>query len=929
MAGGTQYSDDAKDLIRDRVAVSEVVGRHVALTKKGSEFTGLCPFHNDTNPSFSVVDDKQFFHCFSCGAHGDVFDFVQKIEGLTFPETLAKLADMAGITASDQPASPPKPKPAAAPKVRKPITYKDRDWRMLEPPAGTPLPDVDGESYLYCTATGGPLMIIERSPDKRFTPWIFAETVDGAQRQWIPRHPLARERPLYNLDRIAQSNRTVLIVEGEKAADAAQANLTMPVTTSSGGSSAGKSADWSPLKGRKVLIWPDADEPGIKHQETIAPILAKLGCTIQVVDTTDLPDTYDAADLIEESGFDIKIFLTDRVRDWLPPGERPTLETGMEVPPQWEPADDPIHNADGHPGENPNDLKFWAPRILGVSNGCVAGIPYNGTEIKLIPDEKLSKSTLLTLARHDMYWGMTNPGPIRNGENTVDWDTAASDVMDTARAMGHISFENVRRRGAWREPDGSMLFNSGSHLHDISYLDDGEPRNAPIPLSRHRGYYAYIGGPDLSGFVAPHGEGISNGEGRKIVDILKEVTWVMPMSIYLLAGWIFAAPICGVAFWRPHIWITGPHGSGKSTVLQEIIIPLLNNMVRAFEGGSTAAGVRQDLKSDALAVIYDEAESERNRGQFKSTMEQILELARISSSSNSAAIVKGTASQTSAMSFECNSMFCFSSIVVDVESAADDSRISRFEIAKNPSPDSEDHFLRFRQMIHETITPDFCNRFLRRAMDQAPFLRRNAEIFAEILSRILQDRRPADQLSTMIAGYFGLTVGGMVSREEAEKFCNRMPWAESVSHEKEYDESRALWAILNFGVRVETGQTHKTMPLRVVMSIATGDELDSDLRPQAAREILRSWDIRYLTTHEAKQFGAGDEGFLIDPNGTAVKTALSQTRYVNAAKNMMIRRGGIETKPVRVGQGKIAKTVRAVFLPVDVIVNGGDNGDQG
>jgi DNA primase len=85
------------DEIRDRVSLSSVVGRRVRLIRKGREHSGLCPFHNEKTPSFTVSDDKGFFHCFGCGAHGDVIGFVMKSEGLGFREAVERLAGEAGL----------------------------------------------------------------------------------------------------------------------------------------------------------------------------------------------------------------------------------------------------------------------------------------------------------------------------------------------------------------------------------------------------------------------------------------------------------------------------------------------------------------------------------------------------------------------------------------------------------------------------------------------------------------------------------------------------------------------------------------------------------------------------------------------------------------------------------------------------------------
>ncbi len=86
------------DELRARLSLSDVVGRKVALKRRsGSEYAGLCPFHNEKTPSFTVNDKKGFFHCFGCGEHGDAVSFVMKTEGLSFPESVEKLAREAGM----------------------------------------------------------------------------------------------------------------------------------------------------------------------------------------------------------------------------------------------------------------------------------------------------------------------------------------------------------------------------------------------------------------------------------------------------------------------------------------------------------------------------------------------------------------------------------------------------------------------------------------------------------------------------------------------------------------------------------------------------------------------------------------------------------------------------------------------------------------
>src|SRR5580693_10016951 len=90
------------DELRSRVSLADLVGKRVRLVRKGREFGGLCPFHNEKTPSFYVVEDKGFFHCFGCGAHGDAVGFVMRSENLDFIEAVERLAGIAGVQVPQQ-----------------------------------------------------------------------------------------------------------------------------------------------------------------------------------------------------------------------------------------------------------------------------------------------------------------------------------------------------------------------------------------------------------------------------------------------------------------------------------------------------------------------------------------------------------------------------------------------------------------------------------------------------------------------------------------------------------------------------------------------------------------------------------------------------------------------------------------------------------
>jgi len=107
--------------LRDRLPLSEIVGKRLRLTRAGREYKACCPFHNEKSPSFYINDDKRFYHCFGCGAHGDVIGFLMRHDRLSFPEAVEQLAAQAGMQV-----------PQSAPEDRERFDREKRLYQLLE-----------------------------------------------------------------------------------------------------------------------------------------------------------------------------------------------------------------------------------------------------------------------------------------------------------------------------------------------------------------------------------------------------------------------------------------------------------------------------------------------------------------------------------------------------------------------------------------------------------------------------------------------------------------------------------------------------------------------------------------------------------------------------------------------------------------------------
>jgi DNA primase len=97
-----KFSESVIEEIKSRVSIVDMVSRYLVLNRKGDRFWGLCPFHDEKTPSFSVLPEKGFFHCFGCGKSGSLFDFVMEMEHLSFPEAVRLLAEEAGVMVTEE-----------------------------------------------------------------------------------------------------------------------------------------------------------------------------------------------------------------------------------------------------------------------------------------------------------------------------------------------------------------------------------------------------------------------------------------------------------------------------------------------------------------------------------------------------------------------------------------------------------------------------------------------------------------------------------------------------------------------------------------------------------------------------------------------------------------------------------------------------------
>lgn len=422
--------------------------------------------------------------------------------------------------------------------------------------------------WRYNAADGTLLGFVVRSDGadgKKIFPLNYG--VKAGVEGWHHKH-LGTPRPLYGLDRLAdRPDAPVLIVEGEKACDAAAALFPEYVAiTWQAGTSNVAHTDWSPLDGREILVWPDADIQGYAAAADILKRFPAAHC----LNVLDEDVGADAADLMVGDPHDwmsarhtdamhiIDAIAACRHAGIKMEGKLPTAEwiaanlpTPEEEPPHWEPDD-------GEYGESGSDTEPTARATtdregiipLGHDRGTYYYYSLTGKQVHGITAANHTKNTFASLASVAHFWQRDTRW--LNTKNEVKWDQVTDTLMAQCRAVGIFDPERLRGRGAWLDGKHTVL-----HVGDEIILD-GVRHGLLVDDSRH--IYEQAARVDME-----LGNPLFDHEADSFRKLCVAAPWEDPEHMgKLLGGWCVIAPVCGAMPWRPHLWISSEHGNGKA-----------------------------------------------------------------------------------------------------------------------------------------------------------------------------------------------------------------------------------------------------------------------------------------------------------------------------------------------------------------------------
>jgi putative DNA primase/helicase len=476
------------------------------------------------------------------------------------------------------------------------------------------------------------------------------------------------------------------------------------------------------------------NNPGVHYARKAAAAVNGVVAIPQFADASDLPKGGDFNDLFQREGAGaVEALINASLYPGLETRERPR-NYGQDAPIGEQGGVPAQHLAKARP-KTAHESADQAAReverdggftILGYDRGEYFIFAHAKKQILDCTRSSFSVSGLLEIADLN-FWELKFPN-----KQGVNANAAANFIIQTAHRRGIYDRARVRAGGAWID-EGRHVFHHGDYLSVDGVSTD---------VTDIRSKYVYE---QTLPLPPPSDTPLSDADGTRIFDISKMFRWRRDSSAALLAGWTFLSPICGALKWRPHIWLTGPAGNGKSTILQRFVYSLLGNKACEYaQGNSTESGVRQALGSTSVPVLLDEAE--KNSERESQRVESMLSLIRQSSSESDAKTLKGTISG-SGMAFHIRSMFCLASIYVGMDKKADIDRLAVLTLkTSRGDPEAATNWVRVKEQLHwmERDT-DLRGRMLRRVIDMMPTVLQNIEVFVRVAAKKFGSQRDGDQ----------------------------------------------------------------------------------------------------------------------------------------------------------------------------------------
>lgn len=359
--------------------------------------------------------------------------------------------------------------------------------------------------------------------------------------------------------------------------------------------------------------------------------------------------------------------------------------------------------------------------------------------------------------------------PKRNAEGVVtgvDMGSASAWLIEESRSgkAGIFDEARIRGRGVWND-EGRYVVHIGEEL-----IVNGDRKSLGCISSK----YIYTRNKAIS--KVPDAADCK-ADVERMVQIVDMFDWEQPLFRDLFLGWLFLCMVCGGLEWRPHIWLIGSPGSGKSTLWSFAkAVTSAFNYAPQSTGNTSAAGIRQSISTDAIPVIIDEAEADRSNKLL-----EIIQMIRAASSETGAPMTKG-GSNHKPVTFYLRNMFMLSSVA---QSLVEKQDLERFIILTLKKPEGLDAITPERlerygliKKLMLDIDDEFSARIFYKAIKSLPDIVKNITVFEKCLISKTKDQREAKMYGTLLAGTYNFLYGESANEESAMKYIGKFGWGE-------------------------------------------------------------------------------------------------------------------------------------------------------
>lgn len=907
------------------------------LTKKGSP----CPScGGEDRFTFDDIEGRGTWICRVCGGKmgnggaGDGISLVMRINGWTFPQACQVVGEWLNAPDKDF---------AGIPRYRVPREKKDKPaevWEPMEPQPEEELPALMGprvklwnpNKQKASTVEPKHLAIIRdhngilkgavvrfevpdsKSPNKvKKIPAqaMYCINKDTSEARWVMRG-LGPNKPLYGIDQSADAG-TILIVQGERKRDiVAKHYAKYPCVSIVGGDGAIASMDLSPLHGKTIIIWPDNDwegsskNSGMRCARRIAERLeGKADVNIIIPHGEEKPSGWDLGDAFESDGW-TETDLNEYARSHI---ERYGGFVAEEISFESEKPKRQKEVKEVEQNTNTSNAECIIPKyitFLGYDRGTNFYYCQERKQVISITAAKHSKLTLIALAPEEV-WQSCFYESVSETTGQIKWslESAVNYLSRKSVNAGIYDPEKIRAGGCWLD-EKRIVMHLGDHL-----VVDGEETN----LGDFKTKFIYERRPCVE-FAST--KKMQSAEAQFIIKIAESLHWKNKDSAKFMLGWALLAPVCGTLKKRPHLWLTGSSGCGKSTVLGDFLKPLLGGLAQCPNGSSTEAGIRQSMSGVAAPIIMDEAEGHDKMSRER--IQSILTLARTAYDDQSSNTARGSA-EGQAKSYKVRSMFGFAAINNAMEFEQDINRIAVLEL-RNPSMLlGEEEARRQWKVLCNSLTyidQDLGQRMVTRTMSIVGKIQDAIDIIKPAVSANTGSARLGDTYGTLLAGYWMLCNDNAPTEEQALELANGINWASYIDPELGNgggDSTECLAAILQIQVRGEINGRTTTATVGELIDMihiqpGRRPDIDADeYNRRDARLILGRYGVR-----------VDDDGLLIANKSSALSKSLTDTPYGGGWKGNLERVPGAKKceKVVNFGPGVRSRCVLVPWCDVPI-----------